>query len=338
MIESWLSAGTGSTRIVVGKSLGGMASFYPDERVTIVTDETLLGLYGPMLKPFDVIVLPSGETGKSLGHVERLYEEFCARKLTRESLVVAFGGGAVSDCVGFAAATYLRGLRLSIFATTLLAQADAAIGGKNGVNLGGYKNLVGTIRQPELCVFDVEYLLSLAEREFRGGFAEIIKHAVIADAELFSELENRAARALERDLGTLEYLVAQSVRIKSKVVQEDENESDARRLLNFGHTIGHSVELQSGLPHGEAVAIGMVREARLCVARGTLISSDCNRIEDVIRSYGLPTDTGSSISLSAIERDKKRTGDQIQAPILRGIGLSGVVRVPLSEFVEEREA
>ena len=332
MIESWLKVPGGSTRIVIGNELGGIRAFFPTDSLVVVTDEIVARHHAATLAGLDVLRLPPGEEGKTLSAVEVLYQEFSALKLARDTVVIAFGGGAVSDCAGFAAATYLRGVRFAIWATTLLSQADAALGGKNGVNLGSFKNLVGTIRQPELCVFDVAMLGTLPEEDFRCGFAEIIKHGLIADAELVRELEEHRDAALARDSDTLVRLVAQSARIKKDIVERDEKESGERRLLNFGHTVGHALELALGSPHGQAVALGMVEEARLALRRGVLTAEDLARIERLLEAYGLATKRPSAALSSAVERDKKRVGDDILAPLLRGIGCATVERLPLTDF------
>ena len=204
-------------------------------------------------------------------------------------VVVGIGGGIVCDICGFVASTFLRGVRFGFVATTLLAQVDASVGGKNGVNFGGYKNMVGTFNQPEFVLCDLDLLRSLPEEQLQCGFAEIVKHAAIADAGMFEALEKDAERALALDPMVIEGLVYDSLVIKSTIVNQDEKETGERRKLNFGHTFGHAIEKVTGVPHGQAVSAGMVLAAGLSHQRGLITASEKDRLCALLEQLNLPT-------------------------------------------------
>ena len=241
----------------------------------------------------------------------RLYEELMARSVDRSGFIVAVGGGIVCDVSGFVASTYLRGVRFGFVASTLLAQVDASVGGKNGVNVGGYKNMAGVFNQPEFVICDTDLLNTLPQREILSGAAEIIKQAAIADKRLFAYLEENSHRLVDLDRDVVEKLVYDSVNIKASVVNRDEKETGVRRILNFGHTFGHAVEKLTGITHGEAVAVGMVVAGALSRGRGLLKETDLGRLESLIDAMGLPTrlECDPEKLFDAMARDKKRKGN-----------------------------
>ncbi|MCP4664736.1 MAG: 3-dehydroquinate synthase, partial [Deltaproteobacteria bacterium] len=235
---------------------------------------------------------------------------------------------------GFVASVYMRGVRFGFVSTTLLSQVDASVGGKNGVNFRGYKNMVGVFSQPEFVICDTDLLGTLPEREIRCGLAEVVKHAAIADPDLFSYLEKNAEKALLLDAGVIEKLVYASVVIKSSVVNRDEREKGERMKLNFGHTLGHAIERVAGVPHGEAVSVGMAAAAELSKKRGYLSDEDAERIEALLRQLKLPTrlELDGDRVLDALKKDKKRKGDSIHFVFLHGIGNAVVEDVSISEL------
>jgi 3-dehydroquinate synthase len=255
-------------------------------------------------------------------------------EVDRSSFIVGIGGGIVCDITGFVASTYLRGVRFGFVPTTLLSQVDAGIGGKNGVNFKGYKNMVGVFNQPEFVICDMNLLNSLPESEISCGFAEIIKHAAIADADLFSYLEGHYRKALKLDAEVLERLVYDSVLIKSSIVGRDERERGERRKLNFGHTFGHAIEKSTGLSHGEAVSLGIVIASELSARKGLLPEKDRQRVEALLKKLKLPTAVCIDRKgvLDALRRDKKRKGDTISFVLLRGIGNAVVQQIPMREL------
>ena len=336
MKEMQLNAKSGSSRIVVGHDLPALDTFCGGKTPIVITTAALADIYRERLAGHDVITVPDGEQAKCVEVLADLWRQFCERKLERSAYVVSFGGGVLSDLVGFAAATYLRGLHFGAVASTLLAQVDASVGGKNGIDFSGFKNLVGTIRQPEFCLCDTSLLKTLPKKELYCGFAEVIKHAAIESADLFAKLERDCDKALALDPKTLDDIVFDSVDIKRRIVQGDETEQGERRKLNFGHTLGHAIEARYGLAHGEAVAVGMMLAGRISVKRGLLKDAELERLKDLIEQYHLPTACDFKLDeiMEGIERDKKRSGDGILMVLLEGIGKSRVEKVTFKEIRE----
>jgi 3-dehydroquinate synthase len=225
-------------------------------------------------------------------------------------------------------------LRFGFVASTLLAQVDASVGGKNGVNFSGYKNLVGVFRQPEFVICDLELLKTLPQKEVRCGLAEIVKHAAIGDPDLFLYLEKNYQKALGLDAEIIQKLVYDSIRLKSSIVNQDEKERGQRKKLNFGHTFGHAIEKTTGAPHGEAVSVGMVLAATLSVKRGLLAPQEAERIEKLLQKLKLPTrfQTAEGQLIDALKKDKKRKGDRIDFVLLHGLGNAVVEEISLKEL------
>jgi 3-dehydroquinate synthase len=254
----------------------------------VITDDNVGPIYAAGLGVnYPVATVPAGEASKSGEQLFRLYDEAIRAGLDRKAVVIALGGGVVGDLAGYAAASYMRGLRFVQVPTSLLAMVDSAVGGKTGINLPQGKNLIGAFHQPQLVVCDLDVLKTLPERELRAGLAEVIKYGIIYDAEFFAYLEQYIADALTLDQNVLVHLVSRSCAIKADVVRQDETESGLRAILNFGHTMGHAIEAVAGYGkylHGEAIAIGMIYAARL----SGLPAEQLERIEALIRRTGLP--------------------------------------------------
>ncbi len=329
-----IDGGTGRSTLYVGERLRNVKDYIPDTPVVILTDAAVRQYYGHLFPSAEVIEIGQGEGIKTLDTVQSIYRRLVELEADRSVFILGIGGGIVCDVAGFVASTYLRGVRFGFAATTLLAQVDASVGGKNGVNFAGYKNMVGVFNQPEWVVCDMELLKTLPKREVLSGFAEIIKHGAIGDADLFGFLESRADRALGLDLEVIERLVYDSVVIKASIVNRDERERGGRRKLNFGHTFGHAVEKVTRIPHGEAVSIGMAVAARLSVQKGLLSQDRAGRIPALIDRYGLPSrlEVNPGDAIDALRRDKKREGDRINFVLLRDIGEAVVREIPLTEL------
>ncbi|MEW5736481.1 MAG: 3-dehydroquinate synthase [Thermodesulfobacteriota bacterium] len=329
-----INAGTGFSRIFVGESLDNLAR-HCRKGTFLVTDQNVHRLYGGRFPDFPVKVLPAGEKNKTLALVEQIYAFLMEQGADRDCLVVGVGGGVVCDMAGFAASTYLRGVSCGLCPTTLLAQVDAGVGGKTGVNFSGYKNMVGTFSQPEFVLCDPEVLSTLAPEDLACGFAEMVKHGAITDAAYFARMEDLCQQALELDPEAVSELVHGSVRIKAGVVSRDEREGGLRRILNFGHTFGHALEKGGRLPHGFAVSMGMAAAARLSVARGLLRPQDAERLIALLRRYRLPVEISGydpSELADALFRDKKRAGDAVRFVLLKEIGKAEVVPISLAEL------
>jgi 3-dehydroquinate synthase len=284
--------------------------------------------------------MPDGEPHKTLTTVERLTEKLARLDADRDAVIVAFGGGVVGDVAGLVASLYMRGVRLVQLPTTLLGQVDASIGGKTGVNLSAGKNLVGTFHQPLGVMVDPEVLSSLPDRQFRAGLYESLKCGVIGKPELFNRLEKADWKALRRDPETLAWVIAQSIRLKADVVSKDERESGLRRVLNFGHTIGHALEAETHYRrflHGEAIAWGMIAAAQIAGQMGVCAPATRRRIEDaVLRAGSLPkVEVRSRDILARLATDKKTRNGVVHFVLPRGLGEVEIVnRVPESLVLE----
>ncbi len=317
------------------------------DKLVIVTDPTVKSLYGNNLKQnltdggFNVFILevPEGEEQKSLETAGRLYQELTDLYAERTTPILALGGGVIGDLAGFVAATYLRGVPLIQIPTTLLAQGDSSIGGKVAVNHGLLKNKIGAFYHPRLTISDISTLKSLSPRELSNGLAEIIKHGIILDTEFFSYLEENLDKIRALDEQVLERAISRSAEIKARVVEKDELDLGPRNILNYGHTIGHAIESVSELKiwHGEAVAIGMLIEARISNKIGTLDKNDVSRLKNVIARAGLPTEMPNlerERLIQAMGHDKKIFQGKIRFALPKSIGsafITDEVSLPLIE-------
>lgn len=290
------------------------------------------------------IRIKAGEASKSLETLKSLYDRLIKEELKRDSWVVALGGGVVGDLSGFAAATYLRGVALLQIPTSLLAMADSSVGGKVGIDYGGGKNLVGAFHQPRLVLTSPGFLTTLPNTEFANGLAEVIKAAIIADPALFELIETKPTPIWNREAMVLEELIARSISVKARIVEEDELEVGRRQLLNLGHTLGHALEAASGfstLRHGEAVAIGLTAACQLSVLLGLLPAGERDRIERVLERHNLPTRC-SDLSWEDVEPwirlDKKGREEGWTYVLTGGIGNVSVHRQVPEASVREAAA
>lgn len=278
--------------------------------------------------------VPSGEENKSLAQLGRLYDAFAEAGLDRGSAVVTLGGGVVGDLGGFAAATYLRGIEFVQVPTTLLAQVDASVGGKTGIDLPAGKNLAGAFHQPRLVLVDLDTLRSLPEREFRAGLAEVVKYGVIYDSEFFDYLESNRAALESHQPDVLEHVIGRCCEIKAEVVGQDERESGLRAILNYGHTVGHAVEAVAEFAylHGECVSIGMRAANRLSERLTGLSPAESRRIEGLLEACGLPTRLTTALPeeslLRTMLRDKKVRSGELRFVLASRIGRVEVAPVP----------
>ena len=304
-------------------------------RAALVTDSKVGKLFGgEVMRSLEAagfapsfIEFPAGEASKSFGVLGDLYDRLVEARLDRSSTLFALGGGVTGDLAGFAAASFLRGIALVQLPTTLTAQVDSSLGGKTGINHKAAKNLIGAIHQPRLIIADVATLESLPDREFREGLGEVIKYGAIMDAAMIPDLEETLPAILGRDPRQLQAIVSKSLRHKADVVQSDEKEGDRRKILNFGHTIGHALEASAGFGaflHGEAVAAGMVAAMRLSQIHAGLSEEEGRRLIGLIEMAGLPTAIPANLSaaslLDAIKLDKKRVDDGVEFVLIDRLG------------------
>ena len=313
----------GKSRIYIGSAEALLSKLLPAKRIIVITDRNIDRTHRTLLAPFETIFIGQGEQAKSLTTVEEVYGRLIKLGADRQTFILGVGGGIVTDVAGFVASTYMRGVEFGFVTTTLLGAVDASVGGKNGVNVGGFKNMAGVFSQPKFVVCDAKLLATLPPREFRAGLAEVIKSAILGDAELFAMLEKSSFEELCKGGELLEEVICHCIEVKAKVVTEDEREGGRRRILNLGHTIGHAIEkCSSKMLHGEAVAVGLYHIALTARAQGLLSEEDCSRILALIEQYGfetaLPVEKRQIIK--AIEGDKKRSGNTIYLILPCGIG------------------
>ena len=304
-----------------------------DQKTTIlVTDENVFQHHQNRFKGWNVIILKPGEDYKVQATVDALIDQLIEMQADRKTTLVGVGGGVITDITGYAASVYMRGIKFGFIPTTLLAMVDASIGGKNGIDVGVYKNMVGIIRQPSFILHDMGFLNTLPQNEWENGFAEIIKHACIRDAAMFSELEKSSFKKYQGRKKTICDLVRRNALLKTKVVQKDEFEHGDRRLLNFGHTLGHALENQYDLSHGRAISIGMTYAA--VISEKFTGFKEANKVARLLLQYDLPTfaDFDKKKVFSVLKMDKKRERKEINYIMLKKIGMGVVRSIPLIEL------
>ena len=300
----------------------------------LVTDENVYAAHEKRFKDWSTIILQPGEEYKVQETVNSIIQQLIDIEADRKFTLVGVGGGVITDLTGYAASVYMRGIKFGFVPTSLLAMVDASIGGKNGIDVGVYKNLVGTIRQPSFLLYDMVFLNSLPQNEWENGFAEIIKHACIKDAAMFSELEENSLKKYQSKQTLICKLVERNVMIKTKVVRKDEFESGDRKLLNFGHTLAHALENQYDLSHGQAVSIGMTYASLL--SRNLLGFKEPERVLRLIGKYNLPTfaDFNPDEVFEVLKMDKKRERKDINYILLEKIGKGVIKKIPLEQVRE----
>jgi len=303
-------------------------------RYGVISDDHVAGLYGPALMASlsaagvaaELITFPRGEENKNLQTMARLASELAGRGFDRGDALIALGGGVTGDITGFLASMYMRGIPFVQVPTTLLAQVDSSVGGKTGVDIPEGKNLVGAFYQPKAVYIDTDVLQTLPQVELQGGLAEVIRYGVIRDGDFFKFLDEQRDAVFKLENGVITRLIAGCCEIKAKVVELDEREGGIRRILNYGHTIGHAVEAASDFKiiHGLAVAIGMCAAAELAVKSGVLSAEQAKSIRELIRKYGLPTSIPPELDRERIKKyvlsDKKTVGGHVFYVLPEGIG------------------
>jgi 3-dehydroquinate synthase len=304
------------------------------ETTILITDENVFESHPLKFIGWKTIVIKAGEEHKQQAAVDYIIDELITKEADRKTFIVGVGGGVVTDIAGYAASVYMRGLKFGFVPTTILAMTDAAIGGKNGVDVGMYKNLVGLIKQPEFLLFDYSLLNTLPQEQWVNGFAEIIKHACIKDAAMFALLEANSLHSFQKDKTLLANLIERNVGIKTAVVLKDEFENGDRRLLNFGHTIGHAIENIYQLPHGHAVSIGMVAAATFSEEIDIFSSAEKEQLKQLLVKYHLPVALAFDKKKvwDVLRMDKKRAGAEMKFILLKKIGEAVVTPIPLVQL------
>jgi 3-dehydroquinate synthase len=321
-----------TTTYYLDADFGYLAKLVDQEHTVLITDEHLFALQKKRFVGWNTIVINAGEQFKVQETVDSIVDQLIELGADRKTTLIGVGGGVVTDITGYVAAIYMRGVPVGYVPTSILAMVDAAIGGKNGIDVGVYKNMVGTIRQPQFLLYDYSLLKSLPKEEWINGFAEVIKHAAIKDAALFRELEKNKLTTYQKDKAALAKLIRRNVVIKSDVVEKDEFEQGERRLLNFGHTLGHAIENLYRLSHGQAISIGMVVAAM--ISEQFTPFGDTDRIIAAFKRYGLPTLTEFDTRdvMNVLKKDKKKVRDSMNYVLLNKIGQGVVKQIPIVEL------
>jgi 3-dehydroquinate synthase len=325
-----------TTKIINDGEYSDLADMVKDKDVYYLIDSNVFNLYQDYFANETCIIIPSGEESKQLTSTENIYLELLYAGATRKSFIVGVGGGVTLDIAGFVASTYMRGIDFGFVPTTLLAMTDAAIGGKNGVNVEEYKNIIGCFNSPEFVLVDPEYIRTLLDNDVSSGFAEVIKHACIADSELFGMLKSNAEALIKRDMDQVRKILAKSIDIKTSIVNEDAKENGIRKILNFGHTLGHAIERILDISHGEAVAIGMVFASKLSQNFDLIDKEYLKEIIELIELFKLPTEIeiDKNMILDIMLRDKKGHDDMVDFILLNGRG-SAIVKTLKKSEIEE---
>lgn len=324
------------------------------QTTAIIADSRVYALYGKFFKDFPLIQVPAGEPAKTYSELLKLYTALAEMEADRSWTLLALGGGSTSDLAGFAAHTWMRGIRLLVAPTTLLAMTDASLGGKNGIDLDGYKNLVGSFHVPEKIYCDIDTLYSLDAGQFSSGMAEVIKHAILQGESTFTFLESLAEKSrgpfpanfpASIDRADMLRMVRESQAVKLNIVARDPKEKNERRLLNLGHTFGHAIEKMTGALHGHSIAVGLVAACEYAVRSALMDTDTAERIKRLLTVFGLPTSLealgyqgGRKVLSDAIRLDKKRGGSRMNFVVPRKIGLVEIHSVDieiLTNFFEK---
>jgi 3-dehydroquinate synthase len=332
MPERTISFSGSSTTFYFEAAFSDLNNIVPASNSIVITDATIYAVHEEKFSGWQTIVIKAGEAYKDQATVDSIILQLIEGGADRTTTLIGVGGGVVTDITGYVASIYLRGLRFGFVPTTILGMVDAAIGGKNGIDVGVYKNMVGTITQPAFLLYDMDFLKSLPDREWRNGFAEIIKHAAIKKAAMFAELESATLHHYQQNKEALQKLIQENALLKAGIVQQDERESGERRLLNFGHTLAHALEKTYELMHGEAVAIGMVFAAKLSAALCGFEKVDVLRT--VIENYGLPATQAykKEVVFDILKRDKKKEGDVVHYILLKDIGNAVIQKISFTDL------
>jgi 3-dehydroquinate synthase len=325
-----------TSSILIGENIENLSGHLGPKKNFILTNPSISELYAHIFpKNAQIITMPAGEKNKTLNVVLDTIRRLIAAGADRKSVIVGFGGGIVCDMTGFIASIYMRGVKFGFVPTTLMAQVDASVGGKNGVNCDGYKNMIGVFNQPDFVLCDPKTLKTLPEREFKSGMSEVIKCSLITDGNFFSYIENNMDAILNCNENKIYDIVNKSIAIKTRIVEADEKESGERKKLNLGHTFGHAIEKHSNnLLHGEAVSMGLVIAAKISELLNLIANEDFVRIKNVLQKAGLPTSTDISPAnlMEAIGKDKKRESDSVHFVLNRGIGNSEIREISFDKL------
>ena len=306
------------------------------QNTIFITDENIYAVHHDKFSDWKIIVIKAGEQYKNQETVNEIIAQLINLHADRQTFIVGIGGGVVTDITGFVASIYMRGVRFGFAPTSILAMVDASVGGKNGIDVGVYKNLVGTINHPEFLLYDYTFLETLPDDEWTNGFAEIIKHACIKDGKMFHNLEKNSLLKYQSSAELTGDLIRRNVEIKYNVVVNDEHETGDRKLLNFGHTIGHAIENTSKLSHGNAISIGMAAACRISEKINKFDAGESNKVIKLLQKYELPVsfDFDKQKTWDILQHDKKKAGTNMNFIVLDQIGKASVQPIAMEQLHE----
>jgi 3-dehydroquinate synthase len=332
MLKKTFSFSASKTTCYFDASLAQIGDLVEKEMSVFITDQHIFDHHKKYFKGTRFIQIPSGESFKVQYIADQIIDQLISFGADRQTTIIGVGGGVVTDITGYVASVYMRGVPFGFVPTSILGMVDASIGGKNGIDIGNYKNMVGVIRQPRFLFYDVSLLQSLPSEEWVNGFAEVIKHAAIKDVSLFRDLEKNSINSYRKNKKALNDLIRRNVMIKSAVVQKDEFEGNERRLLNFGHTLGHAVENVYHLPHGHAISIGI--KAACLISEEILNFKETARVTGLLQQYGLPIDIPVDFGkvVEIMRMDKKKTRDIMHYVLLEKIGNAVIKPIPMNHL------
>ena len=325
-----ISFSSGTTTYYFQKKFSELDEVIQNRKSVFITDEHVFALYPHYFENRQFIVIQAGEQTKTWSSVQTITEQLIKFEADRKTLLIGVGGGMITDITGFAASIYMRGVSFGFVPTSLLAMVDASIGGKNGINFGLYKNMLGVIRQPVFIFYDVHFLETLADEEWSNGFAEIIKYGCIFDSNLFSEVSDHNIEYYKKNTTAIQSLIQKCVDWKNKTVVEDEHEKGTRKLLNFGHTVGHAIENRIQLSHGYAVSIGMMVASVVSESVTGFRPEMTELLKKVLQQYNLPTQSSFSTNeiMEVLKMDKKRDANSVDYILLKTIGRAVIKNIP----------
>lgn len=320
--------------ILIGENYQNIDKYIQQKRCFLICDENIKKYYSDFVDRYPHIIIGTGENIKNWDTVSLIIEKLLDMGADRHSFLLGMGGGVVCDITGFVASVYMRGIQFGFISTSLLSQVDASLGGKNGINFGKLKNMIGVFNPPQFVICDPKLLKTLPERQVKSGFGEIIKHALIRDPKLYDFLISNREELLSLNTSLMEELIYRAISVKAAVVEADPLEQGERKILNFGHTLGHAIENNSNLTHGEAVSVGIMLASLLSHQMGLLSHNEVILIRDLLESYDLPISTlvNCETIIKYLEKDKKKEMDKIHFVLLESIGKTQVNRLPISEL------
>ncbi|MBN8838185.1 MAG: 3-dehydroquinate synthase [Sphingobacteriia bacterium] len=332
MFKQTFKFNNSSTDFYFANGISHLKELIDIKNTIFITDENIFEAHAKRFKNYKTIVLKAGEEYKVQATVDSIIQQLIELEADRKTFLVGVGGGVITDITGYVASIYMRGIQFGFVPTTLLALVDASIGGKNGIDVDIYKNVIGVTKQPSFILHDLIFLNTLPEKEWQNGFAEIIKHACIKDAAMFKELQKHDVNFYTKRKKEACLLIQRNAKIKLKVVQNDEFEQGERKLLNFGHTLGHALENQYDLMHGQAVSIGMTYASH--ISHQLLKFKQTETVVKILEQYGLPTyvQFDKQKVFDVLKMDKKRERTTINYILLEKIGKGVIKQIPLSEL------